>query len=87
MSASARGLTGGFGSGSRGRTTFGPLLGYVSFGAVALPYAALVEYVTGDDVTLSILLQLPLVLLSFLQIAVPLAFLSLAYRQLVGSRA
>lgn len=75
------------GRGNALRLTFGPLLGYISFAVVALPYAALVEFVAGDDLTLSILLQLPLVWLSFLQIAVPLAFLSLAYRQLVGSRA
>jgi hypothetical protein len=75
------------GRGNTLRLTFGPLLGYVSIGIVALCYGELVIYIAGDDSTLLFLLQLPLVPMSFLQIAVPLAFLALAYRQLVGSRA
>ena len=73
------------GRGNTFRLSFGPLLANLSITAVALPYLELVERVAGNDVTLTILLQLPLVPLSFLQLAVPLAFLSLAYRQLVGS--
>lgn len=75
------------GRGNTLRLTFGPLIGYVSIGVVAVAYGELAFLVAGDDLTLLFLLQLPLVPVSFLQIAVPLAFLCLAYRQLVGLRA
>jgi hypothetical protein len=75
------------GRGNTLRLTFGPLLGYVAIGIVAVAYGELVIFIAGDDLTLLFLLQLPLVPVSFLQVALPLAFLSLAYRQLVGSQA
>jgi hypothetical protein len=59
-------------------------VGFLSIGIIVLAYVAVLYVLPLDDYALSVVLQLPLIPLNFLQISVPVAYLSLAYRQIVG---
>jgi hypothetical protein len=72
------------GRGNTLRLMFGAGLGFLAIGMLVLLYVILLLSLPIDDVVLLVVLQLPLIPLNFLQIAVPVAYLSLAYRQIVG---
>jgi hypothetical protein len=72
------------GRGNTIKLMVGSGVGFLSIGIIVLAYVAVLYVLPLDDYALSVVLQLPLIPLNFLQISVPVAYLSLAYRQIVG---